>query len=102
MMRYGFSATCRSFTTAGGGPAAGHAWRRAPPLQAASAMAIPLRTTTRVDAAMYIDSPPSKSIRTGVIRRRAAREPVAEPGRFLGQAPLLEDRERHGTQAAFA
>src|SRR5256885_2261057 len=51
MMRYGLSGTWRSFTTAGGGPAAGHAWERAPPPQPASAMAIELSTTSRVGTA---------------------------------------------------
>src|SRR5205823_3462284 len=41
-------------------------------------------------------------IGTRVIRRRAAREPLAERGRLLCQAPLLEDRQRHRAHAAFA
>src|SRR5207248_48223 len=51
MMRYGLSGTWRSFTTAGGGPAAGHACERAPPPQPPSAMTMPLSTTTLVGAA---------------------------------------------------
>src|SRR5690242_14328971 len=105
MMRYGFSGTCSSFTTAGGGPAGGHAWRRAPPLQAPSAMTMLPKTTIRVVRATCMGLP-SLSAGVGpvigqrVVRGRAAREPVAERGRVLGQAPLFEDRQRHRAHAA--
>src|SRR2546421_7979832 len=99
MMRYAFSGAWRSFTTAGGGPAGGHARPRAPPPQAASAMTMPLRATTRVGAAACIGLPP---IGKRVVRRRAALEPLAERGGVLGQTPLLEDRQRHRPHAAVA
>src|SRR5437773_8740746 len=44
----------------------------------------------------------SPSLSKGVVRRCAAGEPVPERVRIVRQAPLLEDRERHGPHAALA
>src|SRR5438445_3321022 len=100
MMRYGFSGTCRSFTTAGGGPAGGHARPRAPPPHPTAVRTIPLRNATRTRRATCIRFSPSLS--EGVVRRCAAGEPVPERVRVVRQAPLLEDRERHRPHAPFA
>src|SRR6266576_6032121 len=100
MMRYGFSGTWRSFTTAGGGPAGGQARPRVPPPHPTAVRTIPLRNATRICRATCILSSPSLS--KGVVRRCAAGEPVPERVRVVRQAPLLEDRERHRPHAPFA
>src|SRR2546426_3666766 len=100
MMRYGFSGTWRSLTTAGGGPAGGQARPRVPPPQPTAVRTIPLRNATRICRATCILSSPSLS--KGVVRRCAAGEPVPERVRVVRQAPLLEDRERHRPHAPFA
>src|SRR5437016_7480089 len=100
MMRYRFSGTCRSFTTAGGGPAGGQARPRAPPPHPTAVRTIPLRNATRTRRATCIRFSPSLS--EGVVRRCAAGEPVPERVRVVRQAPLLEDRERHRPHAPFA
>src|SRR5436190_14212549 len=100
MMRYGFSGTWRSFTTAGGGPAGGQARPRAPPPHPTAVSTVPLRIATRMRKATCILSSPS--LRKGVVRRCAAGEPVPERVRVVRQAPLLEDRQRHGPHPALA
>src|SRR6266699_329283 len=100
MMRYGFSGTWRSFTTAGGGPAGGQACPRVPPPQPTAVRTIPLRNATRIRRATCILSSPSLS--KGVVRRCAAGEPVPKRVRVVRQAPLLEDRQRHGPHPALA
>src|SRR2546422_10116829 len=100
MMRYGFSGTWRSLTTAGGGPAGGQARPRVPPPQPTAVRTIPLRNATRIRRATCILSSPSLS--EGVVRRCAAGEPVPKRVRIVRQAPLLEDRERHGPHPALA
>src|SRR6266705_1190414 len=100
MMRYGFSGTWRSFTTAGGGPPGGHARPRAPPPPPTAVTTSPLRNATRIRRATCILFSPSLS--KGVVRRCAAGEPVPERVRVVRQAPLLEDRERHGPHPALA
>src|SRR6266702_1632901 len=100
MMRYGFSGTWRSFTTAGGGPAGGQARPRVPPPHPTAVRTIPLRNATRICRATCILSSPSLS--KGVVRRCAAGEPVPERVRVVRQAPLLEDRERHRPHPALA
>src|SRR5436190_3138174 len=99
MMRYGFSGTWRSFTTAGGGPAGGHARPRVPPPHPTAVRTVPLRITTRMRRATCIVSP---SLRKCVVRRCPTRQPLPERVRVVGQAPLLEDRQGHGPHAAFA
>src|SRR5947207_4728295 len=99
MMRKGFSGTWRSFTTAGGGPAAGHARPRVPPPHPTAVRTVPLRITTRMRRATCIVSP---SLRKCVVRRCPTRQPLPERVRVVGQAPLLEDRQGHGPHAAFA
>src|SRR5436189_1209769 len=100
MMRYGFSGTWRSFTTAGGGPAGGQARPRVPPPHPTAVRTIPLRNATRICRATCILSSPSLS--KGVVRRCAAGEPVPKRVRVVRQAPLLEDRQRHGPHPALA
>src|SRR5712691_6772350 len=100
MMRYGFSGTWRSFTTAGGGPAGGQARPRVPPPHPTAVRTIPLRNATRIRRATCILSSPSLS--KGVVRRCAAGEPVPKRVRVVRQAPLLEDRQRHGPHPALA
>src|SRR6266702_2175369 len=100
MMRYGLSGTCSGFTTSGGGPAGGHARPRAPPPHPTAVSTVPLRIATRMRKATCILSSPS--LRKGVVRRCAAGEPVPERVRVVGQAPLLEDRQRHGPHPALA
>src|SRR5712691_2780813 len=100
MMRYGFSGTWRSFTTSGGGPAGGHARPRAPPPHPTAVSTVPLRIATRMRKATCILSSPS--LRESVVRRCAAGQPVPERVRVVRQAPLLEDRQRHGPHAALA
>src|SRR5437899_8917829 len=100
MMRYGFSGTWRSFTTAGGGPAGGQARPRAPPPHPTPVSTVPLRIATRMRKATCILSSPSLS--KGVVRRCAAGEPVPKRVRVVRQAPLLEDRQRHGPHPALA
>src|SRR2546429_471216 len=100
MMRYGFSGTWRSFTTAGGGPAGGEARRGVPPPHPTAVRTIPLRNATRICRATCILSSPS--LRKGVVRRCAAGEPVPKRVRVVRQAPLLEDRQRHGPHPALA
>src|SRR5437879_7269744 len=100
MMRYGFSGTWRSLTTAGGGPAGGQARQRVPPPQPTAVRTIPLRNATRIRRATCILSSPSRS--KGVVRRCAAGEPVPKRFRVVRQAPLLEDRERHRPHPALA
>src|SRR5438552_3135621 len=99
MMRYGFSGTSRSFTTAGGGPAAGHARPRVPPPHPTAVRTVPLRIATRMRRATCIVSP---SLRKCVVRRCPTGQPLPERVRVVGQAPLLEDRQGHGPHAAFA
>src|SRR6266576_6240648 len=99
MMRYGFSGTCRSFTTAGGGPAGGHACPRVPPPQAPAVRITPLRNATRMRRATCIVSP---SLRKCVVRWGPTGQPVPERVRVVRQAPLLEDRQRHGPHPALA
>src|SRR6266576_1155662 len=99
MMRYGFSGTWRSFTTAGGGPAGGHARPRVPPPHPTTVRTVPLRIATRMRRATCIVSP---SLRKGVVRRCPTLQPVPERVRVVGQAPLFEDRQGHGAYAAFA
>src|SRR5436309_14631088 len=98
MMRYGFSGTWRSFTTAGGGPAGGHARPRAPPPHPTAVSTVPLRIATRMRKGTCILFSPSLS--KGVVRRCAAGEPVPERVGGVRQAPLLEDRQRHGPPPA--
>src|SRR5438445_2780140 len=100
MMRYGFSGTWRSFTTAGGGPAGGQARPRVPPPHPTAVRTIPLRNATRIRRATCILSSPSLS--KGVVRRCAAGEPVPKRVCVVRQAPLLEDRQRHGPHPALA
>src|SRR5437870_6087998 len=100
MMRYGFSGTWRSLTTAGGGPAGGQARPRGPPPHPTAVRTIPLRNATRIRRATCILSSPS--LRKGVVRRCAAGEPVPKRVRVVRQAPLLEDRQRHGPHPALA
>src|SRR6266700_6169755 len=100
MMRYGFSGTWRSFTTAGGGPAGGQARPRAPPPHPTAVSTVPLRIATRMRKATCILSSPSLS--KGVVRRCAAGEPVPKGVRVVRQAPLFEDRQRHGPHPALA
>src|SRR6266702_488702 len=100
MMRYGFSGTWRSFTTAGGGPPGGHARPRAPPPHPTAVRTSPLRNVTRIRRATCILFSPSLS--KGVVRRCAAGEPVPKGVRVVRQAPLLEDRQRHGPHPALA
>src|SRR2546425_2567170 len=107
MMRYGFSGTWSGFTTSGGGPAGGHARPRAPPPPPTAVRTIPPRIATRIRRATCIVSPCQRpvldrSLRTCVARRCAAREPVPERVRVVGQAPLLENRQRHGPHPALA
>src|SRR5947199_10864171 len=99
MMRYGFSGTWRSFTTAGGGPAGGHARPRVPPPHPTTVRTVPLRIATRMRRATCIVSP---SLRKCVVRRCPTRQPFPERVRVVGQAPLLEDRQGHCPHAAFA
>src|SRR2546427_6120980 len=99
MMRYGFSGTWRSFTPAGGGPAGGQARPRAPPPHPTAVRTIPLRIATRMRRARCIVSP---SLRKCVVRRCAAGQPVAERVGVVRQAPLLEDRQRHGPYPTLA
>src|SRR5438874_13827590 len=77
MMRYGLSGTWRSFTTAGGGPAAGHAWERAPPPQPPSAMTMPLSTTTLVGAATCMGYLPLSETASSDGAPRASQSPNA-------------------------
>src|SRR6266581_1379467 len=100
MREYGLSGTCSGFTTSGGGPAGGHARPRAPPPHPTAVSSVPLRIATRMRKAMCILSSPS--LRKGVVRRCAAGEPVPERVRVVRQAPLLEDRQRHGPHPALA
>src|SRR6266550_1198899 len=90
MMRYGFSGTWRSFTTAGGGPAGGQARPRVPPPHPTAVRTIPLRNATRICRATCILSSPSLS--KGVVRRCAAGEPVPERVRVVRQALLVQPR----------
>src|SRR5438094_2335314 len=99
MMRYGFSGTWRSFTTAGGGPDGGQARPRAPPPQPTAVRTVQLRIVTRMRRATCIVSP---SLRKCVVRRCPTRQPFPERVRVVGQAPLLEDRQGHCPHAAFA
>src|SRR5436309_7256930 len=99
MMRYGFSGTWRSFTTAGGGPDGGRARARAPPPQPTAVRTVELRIVTRMRRATCIVSP---SLRKCVVRRCPTRQPFPERVRVVGQAPLLEDRQGHCPHAAFA
>src|SRR2546425_3994342 len=98
MMRYGFSGTWRSFTTAGGGPAGGHARPRVPPPHPTTVRTVPLRIATRMRRATCIVSP---SLGKCVVRRCPTRQPVPERVRVVGQTPLFEDRQGHGAYAAF-
>src|SRR2546425_5806739 len=100
MMRYGFSGTWRSFTPAGGGPAGGQARPRARPPHPTAVSTVPLRIAARMRKARCILSSPSLS--KGVVRRCAAGEPIPERVRVVRQAPLLEDRQRHGPHPALA
>src|SRR6266513_315657 len=90
MMRYGLSGTWRSFTTAGGGPA-GDAWRRAPPPQPASAMTMPLSTTTRAGAATCLGYLPLSETASSDGAPRASQSPnaAASFARPCGQALLV-------------
>src|SRR2546423_1462773 len=99
MMRYGFSGAWRSFTTAGGGPAGGHARPRVPPPHPTTVRTVPLRIATPMRRATCIVSP---SLRKCVVRRCPTRQPLPERVRVVGQAPLLEDRQGHGPHAALA
>src|SRR3989454_1109899 len=99
MMRWGFSGTWRSFTTAGGGPAGGQARPRVPPPQPTAVRTMPLSIATRIRSAPCIVSP---SLRKCVVRRCPTRQPLPEGVRVVGQAPLFEDRERHRPHAPFA
>src|SRR6266404_1808642 len=99
MRRYGFSGTWRTFTTSGGGPAGGHARPRAPPPHPTAMRTMPLRNATRIRRATCIVSP---SLRKCVVRRCATRQPVPERVRVVRQAPLFEDRQRHGPYPALA
>src|SRR2546422_7295533 len=98
MMRYGFSGTWRSFPTAGGGPAGGHARPRVPPPHPTTVRTVPLRIATCTRRATCIVSP---SLRKCVVRRCPTRQPVPERVRVVGQTPLFEDRQGHGAYAAF-
>src|SRR5437879_4176421 len=60
----------------------------------------PLRIAHRMRKATCILSSPSLS--KGVVRRCAAGEPVPKRVRVVRQAPLLEDRQRHGPHPALA
>src|SRR6266487_6354308 len=106
MMRYGFSGTWSCRTTAGGGAAARAARARAapPPAQAVAVRNVALRTAVMGTGARTCMVLPSALVRfTGcVVGRRAAGEPLAKRFRIVGQAPLLEDRQRHRPHAAFA
>src|SRR3989442_2994172 len=99
MRKYGLSGTWSGFTTSGGGPAGGHARPRAPPPHPTAVRTIPPRIVTRIRRATRIVSP---SLSKGVVRRRAASEPVPERVRVVGQTPLLENRQRHGRATALA
>src|SRR3989475_7218669 len=100
MRRSGFWGTWRSFTPAGGGPAGGHARPRAPPPHPTAVSTVLLRIEARMRKATCILSSPS--LRKGVVRRCAAGEPVPKRVRVVRQAPLLEDRQRHGPHPALA
>src|SRR3989475_1820130 len=100
MRRSGFWGTWRSFTPAGGGPAGGQARPRAPPPHPTPVSTVPLRIATRIRRATCIL--PSPSLSKGVVRRCAAGEPVPKRVRVVRQAPLLEDRQRHGPHPALA
>src|SRR2546430_997849 len=100
MMRAGFWGPGRPFTTAGGGPAGGQARPRAAPPHPTPVSTVPLRLAARMRKAACILSSPSLS--KGVVRRCAAGEPVPKRVRVVRQAPLLEDRQRHGPHPALA
>src|SRR5216684_3149116 len=107
MRKYGLSGTWSGFTTSGGGPAGGHARPRAPPPHPTAVRTIPPRIATRIRRATCIVSPCQRpvldrSLRKCVVRRCAASEPVPERVRVVGQAPLLENRQRHGPDTALA
>src|SRR5256885_243746 len=100
MREYGVSGTCSGFTTSRGGPAGGHAPPPAPPPPPPAVSTVLLRIATRMRKATCILSSPS--LRKGVVRRCAAGEPVPKRVRVVRQAPLLEDRQRHGPHPALA
>src|SRR6266704_2530355 len=119
MMRYGFSGTWSCCTTAGGGTAARAARPRAapPPPQAVTMRNVAPRTAGLGTGARTCIGSPSALVRRRctlllalrscpltdcVVGRRAAGEPLAKRFRIVGQAPLLEDRQRHRPHAAFA
>src|SRR5438477_12325964 len=99
MMRYGFSGTWRSFTTAGGGPDGGQARPRAPPPQPTAVRTVQLRIVTGMRRATANVSP---SLRTCVFLPCHKIQRFPERVRVVGQAPLLEDRQGHCPHAAFA
>src|SRR6266851_8986324 len=99
MREYWLSGTWSGFTTSGGGPAGGHARPRAPPPLPTAVRTIPPRIATRIRRAACIVSP---SLRKCVVRRCPTRQPLPERVRVVGQAPLLEDRQRHGSHPALA
>src|SRR5512145_987914 len=96
----GFSASRNCGSTAVAAPCSA-----APPQPAASA-AIPASVTNVAQRdTVPIGPSSSRGARIGVVadrvvRWRAPRQPLAKRPCRVGQAPLLEDRERHRTQAA--